>query len=701
MPINYPSNYNNNFDESKNYCEMVFLNEKALAGNDANNFQSIVQTAIKKLSRTILKDGDLIEGGVPNINTVNGATTVSAGKIYVDGQILSFSDVTGLTIPTQETELGVFLDKQVYGYAQDATLVDPSINLITSGQETQKRIKYILTWGWKRTDDVANSGNVGVFYPVHLISNRVLVLGSEAPGLSLVETSIANYDKDANGGLYVIEGLDVNFFNEDASNYAFSVRQGKARIEGFPIKRLTSEEFSFTKDPDTELVQNESKVQTVVSGEATITTNNSPISSVSSVIAKFSKTESVTRGVTANTSDNVNENGIYQIDTVSQGATTYTQGVDYQLTLGQINWSLGGIEPAGGTSYNVTYRFTKSVGAVSGSITNTTFKIANLPASGGNLINGETCLVNYLYKLKRIDLLELTKKGLLQRVKGVPKRNNPQRPYGSTGNLPLAVILLDWINSPVVSMVAPKRIEIGELNLLRDQVIAQGIIIHELAQANQMNIIDPNSKYAVFVDNFMDNSQQDLGRTNTAKLCGGMLALPITQASYNPTEVNLNNRKVNTLPYTLVPIVSQEKQTGQVKINAYNSFEELPRPITIYPLVNNDINQYSESFLSRGVVPPSTPVNIGTDDVTSPVQTEPSLGIVRAGKITVTPPPSSWDQALAQATNYLQENRANPNKTTYNTTQQQKIVNLAASLQSGENVASIKINGKPVTVNVI
>jgi hypothetical protein len=696
MPINYPDDHVNNYDETKNYREMVFRNRKAFTGNDANNFQSMLIKRSNDIANGIFQDGDLKEGGTPSV--VSGNVIIAAGTIFIAGECYDFDEVTGLVIATdKEVELGVYLDENVIDNNQDTTLVDPSVGLETSNQPTQYRVQKTITWGWKNTDGSADSGDVGVFYPVHLVINGTLVIRDEAPGLGQVQEAIAGYDRDSTGGFYVIEGLEVEFESEDATDYLYSIKQGKARVNGFPVKRPTGEEFSFTQDPDLQLVQNETQTQSVSGGEATISPNNIPLESVTNVAARLEITESIGRGLVADTADDVSEDGVYEIVSVSQGATTYNQGADYQLTDGKVDWAPGGAEPSGGTTYDVTYRFVKNIPIKAGSLTDTEFVIED--QGSATLLDNQQCLINYNYKLKRIDQLELTEFGSLDRQKGVSRAVDPQVPNSTPGNLPLALIFYDWINDPVIDLIAPTRVKVGDQNRMQEQITSNTLVIAELAQAAQINSLDNSVKAGMFVDTFVDNSQRDFGLVQNLETSGGMLCLPITADDYLPTEASKNNENTQSLPYNLVETLVQDKETGQVKINPYDSFTPIPKPIVITPKVDNNINQFTAPFISRGPVPPQVPVTPPSGPVVAPSVPEPSILIARGKRTTITPPPSSWDQAFEQAKAYHQANRTNPNKKSTNRIQKRKIRNLAASLLAGENVTGIRINRKPVTVN--
>jgi hypothetical protein len=68
------------------------------------------------------------------------------------------------------------------------------------------------------------------------------------------------------------------------------------------------------------------------------------------------KTVTVIKGA-SNTADILPDDSVTFVRSATQGGTTYVQGVDYDFTSNSIDWSLGGSEPAEGSSYSVTYNF--------------------------------------------------------------------------------------------------------------------------------------------------------------------------------------------------------------------------------------------------------------------------------------------------------------------------------------------------------
>ena len=70
---------------------------------------------------------------------------------------------------------------------------------------------------------------------------------------------------------------------------------------------------------------------------------------------------------------------------------------------------------------------------------------------------------------------------------------------------------------------------------------------------------------------------RDQGIEQTGAIIDGKLMLPISTDVYDFAEDEL----VYMLPYTLEAVISQELQTGSMKINPYNAFDPIPADLTI------------------------------------------------------------------------------------------------------------------------
>ncbi|RUX20096.1 DUF4815 domain-containing protein, partial [Mesorhizobium sp. M7A.F.Ca.US.011.01.1.1] len=196
--------------------------------------------------------------------------------------------------------------------------------------------------------------------------------------------------------------------------------EGTANILGFKRTRNTATRYGETEAPDILNIASEPHTfDDGGSGTAVITLNRTPINSVSTVIITKETTETVVRGAVANTSDLLGHAGVVSISLVEQGATTYDVVVDYTLSGDRVDWAPGGVEPAGGSSYDVTYRYLDAVVPLA-------VGPSTVTVDGG--VTGGAVFVSYNYSLPRHDRICLDRDGNIVYLKGVPAIEQPQPP---------------------------------------------------------------------------------------------------------------------------------------------------------------------------------------------------------------------------------------------------------------------------------
>jgi hypothetical protein len=94
---------------------------------------------------------------------------------------------------------------------------------------------------------------------------------------------------------------------------------------------------------------------------------------------------------------------------------------------------------------------------------------------------------------------------------------------------------------------------------------------------NDANASDPSAKKGIFVDPFFDDDMRDQGISQTGAIVDGCLTLPIRAEVRDLAK----DEKVYMLPYVLEPVVSQELQTGSMKINPYCAFDPIPADLHV------------------------------------------------------------------------------------------------------------------------
>jgi hypothetical protein len=684
MSANLPNEYQNNFDANKNYVESLHFPGRGLAAYEVNEVLTMYDNKRLEVAKAIFQEGDII-GSSPVVNNATGGTIIPAGKIFARNEIIIYPEQTFVIPIDRPIKLGVFIQEVVVSGGtnvsnnEDPELLDPSANInpgkfyATSNQETSKRLKLNIQWGWKDAIGGQTPGAVGVFYEVYDVDNGILILAPAATSRSGIIEEIARYDRDVNGS-YIVRGFEVDFDYENADRdaYYLDIKSGVANVNGFKISRTANDRFELPIDPDTRLVSNDPDVlnietltftETLEKGTANgqdllgrpdvqsiveitsedgfttyvdgvdyqlngnsvdwslggaepatsdnyivtytflgaeVQVDKAPLNDVTGIVAPLEITdENVIRGSVANTADTTANSPIVSIINVKQGATTFTQGVDYQLTGSTVDWSLGGAEPAPNSSYTVTYRYNKVILPDEGSISSDTFTITN-QGIDGDIVDGSTVLVTYNFRLKRIDLLELAQNGLLRRIKGVSQERFPNQPEGSSDAIPLARIELDWENAPRITELFNIAIKQGELNAMKNRLFTQGVLLAEMKLELNASL-DGASNAGIFAEAFVDIDKSDLGKPQTLLITDDQLTIPLDTVIGSPDQSALV-QTFQTLDSTDEVIVEQSQRTAVMRINPYATFE-VARPVEIDSKIDNQVDDFTDRTMAQSSNP--------------------------------------------------------------------------------------------------
>ena len=152
------------------------------------------------------------------------------------------------------------------------------------------------------------------------------------PVLDAAKKLVAQYDRDANGS-YIVSGLTTTSLNKDAtnSNYVFTVAEGVANVWGTKIDKPTATGLSYPIDPDLQTINNEPKVSAGPTSQ-TLTVNRFPLATINDVVITKEVTVTLTHGSFSGALDQLLDTSVLSIQSVVQGATTYSAGTDYNLT---------------------------------------------------------------------------------------------------------------------------------------------------------------------------------------------------------------------------------------------------------------------------------------------------------------------------------------------------------------------------------
>lgn len=563
------SKYYNRFDPAKKYTKSLFLAGKGLQSAELNEVQEYASAAIKGIGDALFADGDVISGCTCVIDNVTGETSVESGKIYLQGLVRDVHE-GHFTIPTDKSvRIGVYFKERTITELEDSDLRDPAVGTRNYQEPGAARTQYLTSWGFQSAGVTETNTELGEFYTIYNVESGVLVQKALAPQMDSVSTALARYDNESNGS-YVVKGMKVTCISADESDQVFSVNEGKAHVNGYEVELAHALRSRFENEYDLQQIESDPYIfDPDAFGNMTINLNYTPLAEVKTVDITAQKKVNLTHGSYSGAFDPIPSTAVLEIVQIKQDSTVFVNGTDYKLTAGQVDWSLSGSEPAPGSTYEITYRYRTQVEPTN--ITQTGFTISGA-------VVGSMVLVSYSWKMPRYDLLTIDAEGIIRRVKGLAHPWSPTVPKAPNGQLILAQIYQDWMSAkPAVTNNAIRVVQMSDIETMKDMIHDLYYLIAQLELKNDANASDPAAKKGIFVDPFYDDDMRDQGIEQTGAIVDNKLVLPIT------SEVSdfAKDQQVYMLPYELEPIISQELQTGSMKINPYNAFDPIPADLTV------------------------------------------------------------------------------------------------------------------------
>jgi hypothetical protein len=561
--------YYSRFDPAKNFEEHLFRSGYVLQSSEINEIQQAGIYRDKQFGDALFKDGDIIRDARIVVNQSNGDVTCESGAIYLRGAVRGVPDGT-LNIPTIGTvAVGIILTESIVTEITDASLNDPAAGTRNYNEPGAARLKVDPSWGFQTTD----SSNNLEFFPVYYIEDGVQRAKEPPPQLDSVTQAIARYDRDSAGSNYVVNGLIVSKMNDDGINQVYNIESGRARVNGFGIELNTSVRLNYPANPELKFISNEPKTSTTVSSQR-INVDRPPISNIQQVSITKETSTTIVHGSFSGAQDPIPDTSVISIESVTQGATTYILGTDYQLTAGKVDWSLPGAEPAPGSTFNIIYRHITDVTPVD--VDDTGFTIANA-------VVGTLVLTDYNTKLPRIDRLCLDESGQFIWVKGVSTDYSPVRPATPNNLIALAQVVQTWTNARQVLNDGVRAVSMSSIEQLFFRLDAITDLVAQQKLSGDITQRESSAQKGLFVDPFLDDLQRDQGISQTAAISNGVLTLPIDGEALD-TSISLSNAL--TCGYTLEPILQQELRTGGMKINPYMAFGLLPAGVQLNPAID-------------------------------------------------------------------------------------------------------------------
>ncbi|TGH28149.1 MAG: DUF4815 domain-containing protein [Aphanocapsa feldmannii 277cI] len=560
---------------------LLYIANRGLQSAELNHQQLLAIARLRAVGDALFRDGAVIRGEPPVFAAAQpGDTTVSVrclpSRIYLDGMVRQVS-AGQLVIPRAgEVQIGVVLTEHVLTEQDDATYRDPAPGTRNHGEPGAARLHRRARWGH------SGEGDTGLFCPVYPVKDGAPLAtlrdeGSQSPWI----TDLERYDREANGN-YVVEGLEPSVAPHVSGSQTndYMVRSGVANISGRKIDIPASLRLPTAEDPQIERITAEPQ-----QAAGSIRLNHHPLVAVHELVQIVAATATVTRGGAAGGRDGLPHVGVVSIQSVTQGATVYSEATDFLLDGDVIDWSpVAGAEPASGSTYQVAYQRTRSLVPDAHDID---LQAGRMTVH--SVVSGSQVLVDYSWKLPRVDRLCLTIDGELGWVLGVSRRFGVQPPPVPSTLLLLATVTQRWGQTPLLEADGTRAVPYDALQRLIHRVDDLFALVAVERLQRDISSREPTAQRGVFVDPFLDDDLRDQGLSQDAAIVDGELLLPLDPtvlAARPATPLAARDAQGWMLPYVDEVILSQTLATGSSPINPYQAFEPIPAAVSLIPQVD-------------------------------------------------------------------------------------------------------------------
>lgn len=539
-----------------------------LQSTDLNEIQSMNIDHMRRGFDYILQDGRVMDGQDPVVEIEDDdhiRVRLPACPIYIEGIVHDVPAATFVLPSKGDLTIGV---RSTHVLVTD--VVDVDLKGSISGteaymEEGPSRIEITVMWGHSQDGDPAP------LVSVYQVRDGVILTTSTNIDFSEIYKAIEGYSRESNGS-YVFNGFLITALGPKSDGkQGFSVSEGTAYVNGRRIVRRQSYPFDVEEKPDLRNVDAEPHPFTeATGGTQTFKVSKAPISSVRRVTVEKEVTESVLHGPYSGVVDPLEHPSVTAILEIKQGSTVYTSPASWLLSQGQIDWSPSGAEPAPGTTYTVKYRYNENIQP--DEVTRDTVKVTGA-AKDTNV------LIDYSYKLPRIDAVCMDMTGSMVYVTGTSAVSRPRPPIVSDSMIELARISNDWGQRPLVEVTGVRNVPYSEIQDIRTMLLDVYDLVAQERLKNDVSSRDVGAKRGLFVDPLRNDAMRDQGIAQTAAVFGGKMTLPIYARLHEfPAFVGIRH-----LDFAEVAVIRQPRRSKAMKINPYQTFTPMPGRASVEP----------------------------------------------------------------------------------------------------------------------
>lgn len=592
------SPYYDDYDPKKNYVQILSVPRTHAQARNFTQMGTMVRDFVGRIGDAVFKNGTIIEGCTL---TILGKTVqISSGKIYLDGLVREIYEDQQIGISGKGEELiGARVVEDIVTADQDASLRDPAVNSIAYGTSGANRVRQKVYF-------TVNDPLAQTLYKLVDGALYIVVSGNTEDNTTNIVVDMMAKRTFDEGGNFKIEGLNLIELNaHEDDKVLVGLSEGRAYIKGYEVIKPYQTKIRLRRATTTSEVANEPKKYS--QGILEYQLNNYPVQKLLEVTCDRQDTVELTRGSRVDGSDDLPNGSVISIISING----YTQGTDYQLSGDKVDWSVpGGREPAGGSTYSVTYRYKynykldkNEVTLTSKSVNGVSANYLTIQADSPKPVNGSQITVTYLYYLARKDTVLLDSKGEVSILEGIPARSDlTESPVNNDETkLVLGTVLL-MPNSDEVYIVNQYSIR-----LTQSQIYDVKRRVSDLEVSLAMTDLDREAESGeqatdlkgIFTDGFVGFTKADV--TNPEFNCTidtdtNEMTLPyktsISQLTIDQDDSETSMQvlgRVIMAPFSQVEAVTQRYATGRTLINPYSVYNA-ECPIKLNPEVDNWID---------------------------------------------------------------------------------------------------------------
>lgn len=601
--------YYNLFDNTKGYTELLFRAGKVLQSKELNEMQSILKNQIKNVGNTVLTNGDIIEGCQLILSDDRHTAILTKGRIYLDGDVRDVPDTTINITGSGVEVIGVKLDSIVITADEDTDLNDIATGYDNYNQDGAYRLK-------ETVQITLNDDNAAILYTITNGELLSAVVTEDLTQLDKINATLARRTFEESGN-YKVSGLTISDKHQSDNDYIYvTLEAGKAYVRGYEVSKDTDYTVRLDRAADLRSIENEPKIYRT--GTDRYVLNNNYINSVKQVVGIIQVTQNITRGSIIGGIDYLPLSSTVEILSITQGDTSYVNGVDFQLINDGIDWSIGSNAPQSGSSYtcvwtynkkliqNIDYRLEYSEDYSNGYIQFLSGEGVDTPVSGTQFT------VNYDFKLCRWNVIALDKTGSVLVIKGQSDVARIVSIPTTDDNhiLALGAVLLTPMNNEVrIVNNNTKTIRMLDLYNMLERIndLEYNQAISDLDQ-EAADGEDATQLQGIFTDGFIGLTKSDIYHSDwsaSIDLENQELTLaytPTIRSLVPDTENNYRAGKFNrllTAPYREIVLLSQPLVSGSIRVNSYNAFPKTPS-VSLNPKVDNWVDTENIS-ISGGI----------------------------------------------------------------------------------------------------